>query len=163
MSNARIILSAPRAGSVELSGALFADIQNISPMSSPSPLVGGWLVAPMGDPQRLLVCSYCDGEMWLWEGGEAEPVEVPAAERLERARWALAQAWQFQRYYAGSLVPFAPVHGATAARMAERARVADMRYNIALAYLSAWYGAAVAAPLDVGRPVARTLLGAWQG
>jgi len=158
-----LILSAPRAGSVELSGALFADMQNITPTSTPSPLVGGWLVCPMGDPVRVLVCSYADGEMYTWEGGDAEPVEVPAAERLERARWALAQAWQFERYYSGRLVPFAEVGAAAAARMAGRASVASLRYNLTLAYLSCWFGAAVAAPLDVGPPRARVLLGGWQG
>ena len=163
MSKARI-LSTPRAGVVELSAAIFSDMQNITPTSTPSPLIGGWLVCPiMGDPQRLLLCSYVDGVMFTWEGGEAEPVEVPPAERLETARWALAQAWQFERYYSGALVPFAEVGQAAAARMAGRTSVASMRYNLTFAYLSCWYGPAVAAPLDVGPPRARVLLGGWQG
>lgn len=63
----------------------------------------------------------------------------------------------------GALVPFAEVGRAAAARMAGRAGVASMRYNLTLAYLSCGYGSRVAAPLDVGPPRARVLLGGWQG
>ena len=152
MSRARI-LSAPRAGIVELTADLFSDVLNMQPTFFHSPIVGGWLVAPLSDPRRVLVCSYADSVMFTWEGGEAEPVEVPPAERLETARWALAQAWQFERYYSGSL----------AARMSERSAIAVMRYNLTLAYLSAWFGARVAAPPPVGQPIAYELVGAWNG
>jgi hypothetical protein len=145
---------------VELTADLFSEVLNITPTSSCSPLVGEWLVAPISDPRRVLVCSYADSVMFTWEGGEAEPVEVPPAERLETARWALAQAWQFERYYGAHF--FEDTWQGARARAAH-ASVASMRYNLTLAYLSCWYGSAVAAPLDVGPPRARVLLGGWMG
>lgn len=126
------------ATAIDINTNLFADTRRVT-STDPSPLCNEYLLSPMSDG-RILVAHESFRDMYTVDEDGTTTRLVGEQQQYLAARDALANARQLMRYHEGRVVPFTHLTVEAKDRSDLRAATAAMRYRLALAYLSYWFG-----------------------